>query len=221
MAFRVVVVEDDLLVREGVRALLAASPDLEIAAACGDLDAAYEAVEAERPDVVLTDIQMPPTKTDEGIRLANRLKETHPDVGVVVLSQFDEAAYALALFERGARGRGYLLKQRLADLDQLVIAIREVAGGGTVVDTLVVDKLVAARAQAPRSALAWLTPRETEVLAEMAQGKSNAAIAASVSLTVRAVEKHINAIFSKLSLAEEADLNRRVKAVLMFLAEQR
>ena len=219
MSLRVVLAEDNYLVREGVRRLLEAQGGVEIVAACGDLDALLAAVAAQAPDVVLTDIRMPPTGTDEGIRAAARLRQTHPGVGVVVLSQYDEPAYALALLEGGSGGRAYLLKERVSDPEHLVGAIREVAAGGSVIDSKVVEALVASRSRATQSPLAWLTSRERDVLAEMAQGKNNAAIAASLSLTVRAVEKHINAIFSKLPLAEDREADRRVKAVLLFLAE--
>ena len=217
---RVILAEDNFLVREGVQRLLEIQDGVEVAAACGDLDSLLEAVERERPHVVLTDIRMPPTGTDEGIRAASRLGKTHPQVGVVVLSQYDDPAYALALLEHGSSRRAYLLKERVSDPDQLLHAIREVARGGSVIDPKVVEALVAARSRASQSPLAWLTAREREVLAEMAQGKNNAAIATALSLTVRAVEKHINSIFSKLPLAEEEDVDRRVKAVLLFLAEQ-
>jgi DNA-binding NarL/FixJ family response regulator len=218
MTVRVVLAEDDLLVREGIRALLAGRPELEIVASCRDLDSTVRAVVEHDPDVVLTDIRMPPAKSDEGIQLARSLRETHPRLGVVVLSNYDEPAYALALLEGGTARRAYLLKENLADPEGLVRAIEEVARGGSVIDPRVVDALVAARLRAEDSPLGTLTPREREVLAAMAQGKSNPAIAASLSLSVRAVEKHINAIFSKLMLAEESDVNRRVKAVLIFLS---
>jgi DNA-binding NarL/FixJ family response regulator len=141
-------------------------------------------------------------------------------MGVVVLSQHDEAEYALALLERGSEGRAYLLKERVSDLDQLVGAITEVARGGSVIDPKVVESLVAAKSRAEESPLSVLTPRETEVITEMAQGKTNSAIAAALFLTERAVEKHINSIFSKLGLSGERDVHRRVKAVLLFLSEK-
>ena len=169
--------------------------------------------------MVVTDIRMPPTGTDEGIRAADELRERHPDVGVVVLSQYAEPAYALEFLDGGSRGRAYLLKERVSDIGQLAAAIREVANGGSVIDPVVVDALVAARSRAADSPLRRLTPRETEILAEMAQGKNNAAVAASLVLSERAVEKHINSIFSKLALSAEPDVHRRVKAVLLFLAE--
>jgi DNA-binding NarL/FixJ family response regulator len=218
MPLRVVIAEDNFLIREGVRELLATAPDVEVVASCGDMDSLLEAVEREKPDVVLTDIRMPPTETDEGIRAAEKLRDSNPDMGVVVLSQYDEPDYALALLERGARGRGYLLKQRVSDLDQLVAALREVARGGSVIDPKIVEGLVAARSKAD-SPLDQLTAREREVLSEMAQGKNNAAIAAALVLTERAIERHINSIFSKLGLTQEKDVHRRVKAVLLFLAQ--
>jgi DNA-binding NarL/FixJ family response regulator len=219
MGLRVVLAEDNLLVREGVASLLAAQEGVTVAATCGDLEALLRAVAGARPDAVLTDIRMPPTGTDEGLRAAERLRRTHPGLGVVVLSQYDEPAYAVRLLDGGSAGRAYLLKERVSDPAQLVGALREVARGGSVIDPKVVEALVAARARAARSPLAWLTAREREVLAQMAQGKTNAAIGAALHLTVRAVEKHINALFSKLPLAETPDADRRVTAVLLFLAE--
>ncbi|HEX2027440.1 MAG TPA: response regulator transcription factor [Nitriliruptorales bacterium] len=219
MSLRVVLAEDSYLVREGVRLLLDSHPDLELVAVCDDFGSLMDAVEEHDPDVVLTDIRMPPTGTDEGIRAAEQLRETHPTTGVVVLSQFADPAYALALFERGSARRAYLLKERVSDVDQLLGAIREVAAGGSVVDPKVVEELVAARSRRTGSLLARLTPREREVLAEIAQGKNNAAIAASLFLTERAVEKHINSIFSKLDLSDVQEIHRRVRAVLLFLAE--
>jgi DNA-binding NarL/FixJ family response regulator len=219
MAIRIVLAEDNYLVREGVRRLLATRDDVVVVAACEDLDSLYAAVESESPDVVLTDIRMPPGGVDEGIQAAARLRETHPEVGVVVLSQFAEPEYALALLAAGSARRGYLLKERVDDLDQLVAAIREVAAGGSVVDPKVVDALVSAKTREERSRLAALTPREREILAEMAQGKNNAAIAASLVITERSVEKYINSIFQKLGLTWEAESHRRVKAVLLYLAE--
>ena len=219
MAIRVVVAEDSLIVREGLRELLARSPSLEVAGAYGDLDAVLEGVERHRPDVVLTDIRMPPSNTDEGIRLAKRLRERHPSTGVVLLSQYAEPLYVLAFLEHGSDRRGYLLKERIHDRGQLVSAIDTVAAGGSVIDPKVVELLVEGKARAERSPLAELTPREREVLAEMAEGKSNAMIAESLVLTKGAVEKHINAIFMKLRLAESEDVSKRVKATLMFLAD--
>ena len=220
MAVRIVLAEDNYLVREGVRTLVETEPDLEVVGVCEDYDTLIAAVESESPDVVVTDIRMPPTGTDEGIRAAEVLRETHPDMGVVVLSQYSEPAYALAFLEGGSKGRAYLLKERVSDIGQLAGAIREVAGGGSVIDPEVVDALVAARAKPADSPLHRLTAREGEILSEMAQGKNNAAVAASLVLSERAVEKHINSIFSKLALSQEPDVHRRVKAVLLFLSVQ-
>jgi len=216
VSLRLVLAEDNLLAREGLRGLLGGVPELTLAAVCATYDELIAAVDEHQPDVVLTDIRMPPTGTDEGIRAAARLRRTHPRVGVVVLSQYDDPEFALALLDEGSRGRGYLLKERMSHRDQLVGAITEVANGGSVVDPKIVDVLV--RGHGSRSPLAGLTPRERDVLAEMATGKDNTAIASSLVLTVRAVEKHINGIFSKLGLAEEREVHRRVKAVLLYLA---
>lgn len=220
MAIRVVLAEDNYLVREGVAKLIAGEDDLELCAACADYDSLLAAFETERPDVVITDIRMPPTGTDEGIRAANELRKRSPDTGVVVLSQYSEPAYALSFLEEGSRGRAYLLKERVSDIDQLADAIREVARGGSVIDPEVVDALVTARAKPAGSPLRLLTPRETEILSEMATGKNNAAVAGALILSERAVEKHINSIFSKLGLSQEPDVHRRVKAVLLFLSAQ-
>lgn len=217
MTIRVVLAEDSYIVREGVKLLIETSDELELVGVCEDLDQLLEAVESEAPDVVLTDIRMPPTGTDEGIRAAEQLRETHPEVGVVVLSAYAEPAYALSLFEEGSSGRAYLLKERVSDLDQLLDAVRQVAEGGSVIDPKVVEALVASRSRSATSPVEKLTPREREVLGEMAQGKNNAAIAGSLVLTERAVEKHINSIFSKLGLSAEKDTHRRVRAVLLFL----
>ena len=220
MPIRLVLAEDHFLVREGVRRLIETEPELDLVASCGDLPALLAAIEEHRPDVVLTDIRMPPTGTDEGIQAADRLRELRPDAGVVVLSQYADPQYALAFLEHGSRGRAYLLKERVSDLSQLLGAIRAVARGESYIDPSVIDALVSARSRSANSPLRHLTPRETEILSEMAQGKNNAAIAASLILSDRAVEKHIGSIFSKLGLTEEQDVNRRVKAVLLFLAEQ-
>jgi DNA-binding NarL/FixJ family response regulator len=216
---RVVVAEDATLVREGIRRLLEAEPDIELVAACEDLPSLLEAIEVERPDVVLTDIRMPPTSQDEGIQVAERLRRTSPETGVLVLSQFAAPEYALALLEQGADRRGYLLKDRVGDAAQLAGAIREVARGGSVIDPKIVDALVTARTRTD-SPLDELTPRERETLEEMAQGKNNAAIAASLVITEQSVEKVIHSIFRKLGVAWQADANRRVKAVLLYLAER-
>jgi DNA-binding NarL/FixJ family response regulator len=220
MALRVVLAEDNALLREGLSRLIAAQPDLELAGTCADLPGLLAAVDEEPPDVVVTDIRMPPSGTDEGIRAANTVRERHPGVGVVVLSQYANPDYALALLEGGSARRAYLLKERVGDVEELLGAIREVARGGSVVDPKVVDALVTATSRAVKSDLDRLTPREGEILGEMATGKSNAAIASSLILSERAVEKHTNSIFSKLGLTEEPDVNRRVKAVLLYLAER-
>jgi DNA-binding NarL/FixJ family response regulator len=219
MTIRVLVAEDNYLVREGVTRLLATEPDVEVVGACEDLDGLLAAVAADPPDVVLTDIRMPPTGTDEGVRAANELRSSHPEVGVVVLSQYVEPGYALALLEDGSERRAYLLKERVSDVDQLLHAIREVAAGGSVIDPKVVEALVAARSRRRDSPIEHLTPREREVLAEMAQGRNNAAVAGALGLSERAVEKHINSVFAKLALSEEPDAHRRVKAVLVYLAD--
>lgn len=216
MTVRVVLAEDNLLAREGLRSILERAPELTVVAVCDDYDALLAAVDEHRPDVVLTDIRMPPTNTDEGVRAAARFRRTHPSTGVVVISQYDDPEFALALLEDGSRARAYLLKERMSDPAQLVSAVVEVSRGGSVVDPKVVDALV--RGRGTRSPLALLTPREQDVLAEMATGKDNAAIAATLVLTVRAVEKHINGIFAKLGLAEEREVHKRVKAVLLHLA---
>jgi DNA-binding NarL/FixJ family response regulator len=216
---RVVVAEDSLIVREGLQRLLAASPSIDVVATCGDLDTLLEAIELERPDVVLTDIRMPPTNTEEGIRLAARLRESHRGVGVVVLSQYSDPTYVLSLFEAGSDGRGFLLKDRIHNRGELISAIDTVARGGSVIDPKIVEVLVAAKSRAERSPLSSLTPRERQVLAQIAEGKSNTAIAASLVLTKRAIEKHINSIFLKLDLASAKDTSKRVKATLLFLAE--
>ncbi len=217
---RVVLAEDNYLLREGLAQLLGMSDEVELVAVCGDLPQLERAIAETDPDAVVTDIRMPPTGTDEGLRAAERLRTERPGVGVVVLSQYAEPEYALGLLKDGAAGRAYLLKERVSDMDQLVHAIREVARGGSVIDSAVVEALVAARASAKDSPLRELTPRESEVLSQVAQGRNNAGIAAALSLTDRAVEKHINAIFSKLGLSEHPDTHRRVKAALVYLAER-
>jgi DNA-binding NarL/FixJ family response regulator len=219
VAIRIVLAEDSYLVREGVRRLLETQADLEVAAVCEDLDSLLAAVATERPDVVVTDIRMPPSGQDEGIRAARELRETSPEVGVVVLSQHADPGYALALLESGADRRAYLLKERVDELEQLVAAIRTVAAGGSVVDPKVVEALVAARTGAAPSPLDELTPRELDVLREMAEGRNNAAIAASLVLSERSVEKVIHSIFLKLGLGWETAVHKRVKAVLLYLAD--
>jgi DNA-binding NarL/FixJ family response regulator len=219
MALRLVLAEDNLLVREGLQQLLSEAEGLEVVAVCADLDSLLEAIDEQRPDVVVTDIRMPPTRTNEGIRVAASLRESDPGIGVVVLSQYSEPAYVLQLLEEGSDGRGYLLKERVHDRGQLSTAIRTVAAGGSVIDPKLVEVLVGARAAAERSPLQELTAREREVLSEIAEGKSNAAIAESLVLTKRAVEKHINSIFMKLNLADAEDVSKRVTATLVFLSD--
>lgn len=213
-----VLAEDNALLREGVSRLIEADEELELAGVARDLPELLTLVEAVEPHVVVTDIRMPPTGTDEGIQAAAWLREHRPGVGVVVLSQYTAPAYALALLEEGSAGRAYLLKEHVAGANELSRAIKIVASGGSVIDPLVVDELVRARARRPKSDLEWLTPRESEILGEMAQGKSNGAIAKALGVSERAVEKHSNAIFSKFGLSEEHDVNRRVKAVLLYLS---
>ena len=215
---RVVVAEDSYLVRQGIRMLLETDPNLDLTAFCASLDELLAATADGQVDVVVTDIRMPPRNTDEGIRAACRLRETHPEIGVVVLSQHDEPEYALKLLEGGSARRAYLLKDSLTTPANLLGAVREVAHGGSVIDPGVVDRLVRARSAVDGSPLRELSPRERGVLSEMAQGRNNDAIAAACHLSVRMVEKHINAIFSKLGLTEDAEVHRRVTAVLIYLS---
>jgi len=220
MSIRVVIAEDNYLVREAVTRLLDGVDDVEVAGVCDDYDSLLAAVDEHGPDVVITDIRMPPTGTDEGVRAAAELRSSHPELGVVVLSQYVDPQYALELFDRGSERRAYLLKERVSDVDQLVRAVREVAHGGSVIDPKVVETLVQARSQRADSPIRHLTPRELDVLGEMAQGRNNASVAAALGLSERAVEKHINSVFSKLGLSEEPEVHRRVKAVLLYLADR-
>src|SRR3954462_11956084 len=205
---RVVVADDSYLVREALGYLLDSDPRVELIARCEDGDELERVVEAERPDVVVTDIRMPPSGDDEGIAFANRLRRTHPEIGVVVVSLYADPRYGLALLGEGSDGRAYLLKDRLRDREHLIAAVYEVAGGGSVVDAKVVEALISARTPGD-SPLDELTRRELEILGEMAQGKSNQAIAETLFLSKRAVEKHINSIFMKLGLTEAQDVSRR------------
>jgi DNA-binding NarL/FixJ family response regulator len=217
---RVVLADDSFLLREGLERLLATVPDLEVVGSCGDFDALLAMAGELRPDAVLTDIRMPPTHTDEGVRAALLIRTAHPDTGVVVLSQHASPSYAFALLGGATTtGIGYLLKDRVSDVQQIAGALRTVATGGSVVDPLVVQELIAARRVLADSPLATLSERELEVLAAMAEGLSNAAIAARTYAAERTVEKHINTIFTKLTLPSEPDTNRRVKAVLVYLSE--
>jgi DNA-binding NarL/FixJ family response regulator len=218
MSLRVVVAEDSMLVREGIRLVLDRQPELEVVAACADLPELLAAVDRDAPDVVVTDVRMPPSSSDEGIQAAARFRRTHPGLGVVVLSQYAEPGYANALLDGGSAGRAYLLKERVSDPGQIAAAVRAVASGGSVIDPAVVEVLVTASRRGRSAPLESLTPRELEVLDQVAQGKSNAAVASALFLSERAVEKHINALFAKLGLGPEPDINRRVKAVLLHLS---
>lgn len=217
---RVVFAEDNYLVREGTAALLTNTPEIDLVGTATDFEELLLAVDELRPDAVLTDIRMPPTNTTEGIDAARKIRGEHPEIGVVVLSQFAEEEYAYELLKDGAAGLGYLLKERVADVTELVRALSEVASGGSVLDPKVVEALVSAKDRMAHSPLAKLTDREREVLEHMAQGQNNAAIAKSLFLTERAVEKHINSLFHKLALSEEPEVHRRVMAVLAFLRER-
>ena len=216
---RVALAEDHVLLREGISRLVSGNEDFELVGVASDLPQLLAVVAEQRPDVVVTDIRMPPTGTDEGIKAAAWIYQNYPHTGVVVLSQYVAPAYAVALLEHGSAGRAYLLKERVSSVDELARAIRTVARGGSVIDPRVVDELVRSRTSERQPGLSALTPRESEILAEMAQGKTNSAIAATLFVTERAVEKHTNSIFAKMGLSEEKDVNRRVKAVLVFLSQ--
>lgn len=218
---RVVLGEDSYLAREGISRALEAAEEIELVASGGTLDELLQAVDRLEPDVVLSDVRMPPNHTDEGIRLANELRRSHPAIGVVILSQHADALYALALFDDGSDGRGYLLKDRVRDQAELSRALLEVARGGTVVDAKIVNELLAVRRQRETTGLETLTDREQEILALVAEGRSNGDIAETLVVTKRAVEGHINSIFSKLELGDPEKVDRRVKAALLFLTAQR
>ena len=211
--------DDSLLVREALERIIEREPAVELVASCGDGAALFAAVERERPAVVITDVRMPPRFEDEGIALARQLRRSHPQVGVVVLSQYADPRLALTLLEEGSDGRAYLLKERVHDRRQLIAAIETVAHGGSLMDARVVETMLEQRRRDAASPLGELSPRELEILGEIAQGKSNARIAEELVLTKRAVEKHINAIFLKLGLSHAEDVSRRVKAALIYLAE--
>jgi DNA-binding NarL/FixJ family response regulator len=217
MAIRVVLGEDSFIAREGIVRALEAIDGVELVASCGDFDELLAAVDDTRPDIVLTDIRMPPSNTDEGIRLAGELRASHPEIGVVVLSQHAEPVYAAALFEHGSDRRAYLLKERLKSREDLAGALHEVAAGGSVVDPRIVEELLGMQRRREDARLDQLTPRELEILGLIAEGKSNSAIADELVITKRAVERHINAIFWKLGLGDSDDVSRRVKAVLVYL----
>jgi DNA-binding NarL/FixJ family response regulator len=217
---RVAIAEDSYVIREFLTTTLSSTPEVDLVAVCTNGKELATAIDSSDPDVVLTDIRMPPSGAEEGVRIAARLRESHPRIGVVVLSQYAEPAYAIGLLRDGTGGRAYLLKERIRDKEELVRAINAVARGGSVIDPIIVDVLIDARSHAAKSQLSELTPRERQLLAEIAAGKSNGAIAQSLVLTKRAVEKHVNSIFSKLNLPESEDVSRRVKATLIFLAEE-
>ena len=219
MPIRVILAEDNYLAREGIVSVLESIEDVDLLAAYGDLETVRNAIESARPDVVVTDIRMPPSHSDEGIRLADELRTTQPETGVVVLSQHTDPLYAIALFDQGAARRAYLLKERVRDRAELGRAIREVAHGGSVVDPRIVEGLLSVHTgRSARTPLEELTPRELEILGLIAEGRSNSAIAEALVVTKRAVERHINAIFRKLELEESDDISRRVKAALLYLA---
>jgi DNA-binding NarL/FixJ family response regulator len=219
-AIRVVIADDSYLVREALGHVLVGADGIELVASCSDRGTLRAAIDAEQPDVVVTDIRMPPSQSDEGLQIAAELRRTHPEIGVVVLSQHADPRYGVALIDGGSDGRAYLLKERIQHRRQLVNAIETVAQGGSVMDAKVVERLITERARAERSPLAELTPRELEILVFVAQGESNQGIADELVLTKRAVEKHINAIFFKLGLSESLEVSRRVKAALIYLAER-
>ncbi|WP_214109340.1 response regulator transcription factor [Acrocarpospora catenulata] len=220
MTLRVVIAEDSLLVREGVERVLSRDPELRVVAACADLPGLLAAVDEHEPDVVVTDVRMPPTSTDEGIQAATKLRAARPHTGVVVLSQYAEPSYATMLLAAGSAGRAYLLKERVGEPGQLVEAVRAVARGGSIIDPVVVEGILADSMKRRASPLAALTPRERDVLAQIAQGKSNAAVGETLYLSEKSVEKHISVVFAKLGLESTPEVNRRVLAVLLYLAEQ-
>jgi DNA-binding NarL/FixJ family response regulator len=214
-----VLADDAYLVRLALKHLFEGIPAITIVGECEDAGAVAPLLDEQRADLLITDIRMPPSAEDEGIRLAGRLRESHPGLGVIVLSTFAEVRYALKLFESGSDGRGYLLKDRIRDRRQVLEAVRTVAGGGSVIDSTIVADLVSSQAARQRSRIDRLTPREVQTLALVAEGQSNAAIAESLVLTKRAVEKHVNAIFAKLELGDPDHVSRRVKAALLYLAD--
>jgi DNA-binding NarL/FixJ family response regulator len=218
MAVRVALADDSFLAREALAGMLSEMPEVELVATCRDADELRAVVDEAKPDIVLTEIPMPPSMTDEGLRLAAELRETHPETAVIALSDECDPAYALALLESGADRRAYLLKERLHSKRQLLAAIETVSRGGSVIDAKVVEGLIDRRNDARRSPLADLTPEERATLVEMARGASNAAIARRLSITQRVVERHIHTIFEKLELPSTPEVNRRVRAVLMYLA---
>jgi DNA-binding NarL/FixJ family response regulator len=220
MAVRVVLGEDSFLAREAIEGVLQRADGIELVAACSDLDSLRAVIDETLPDVVVTDIRMPPDNSDEGIRLAAELRSRHPKIGVVVLSQHAEPIYATTLFEEGSERRAYVLKESVKDQAELSRALKTVAEGGSVVDPIVVEQLVEARRRREDAHLDALTPRELEILGMIAEGQSNAAIAEKLVVTKRAVERHINSIFLKLDLRDAEDVSRRVMAALRYLAGQ-
>jgi DNA-binding NarL/FixJ family response regulator len=216
---RVIAAEKSFVMRQVLTSTLESAPEVELVAVCSDRAELDAAIVSERPQVLITAIRMPPSGTDEGIQVASRLRESDPDVGVVVLSQYAEPEHAFALFESGSDGRAYLLKERIRSRTELIRAIEAVAGGGSVMDPEIVDALIEARTRRARSPLGELTPREQELLGEIAAGNSNRAIAESLGLTKGAVEKHVHSIFTKLGLPEDQEVSRRVKATLIYLSE--
>jgi DNA-binding NarL/FixJ family response regulator len=216
---RVAFADDSLLMREALDHVLGAADEMEVVASCGDRDSLLAAIEAERPDVVVTDIRMPPTNRDEGLQVAEMLRRERPNIGVVLLSHFADPQYGIALLDQGSDGRAYLLKERIQYRGQLVSAIKTVAQGGSMIDPKVVEALIVESHRSERSQLAELTPRELEILGFVAGGRSNQAIADELVVTKRAVEKHINEIFRKLGLNAAPDISQRVKATLIYLAE--
>ncbi|HET9826893.1 MAG TPA: response regulator transcription factor [Nocardioidaceae bacterium] len=218
MKTRLVLGEDNALLREGMRGLLSATDEVEVVAACSDLDSILESIDTLRPDVVLTDIRMPPTGTDEGVQVARHCRSRHPSTGVILLSQYVDPAYVRSLLESGSAGRGYLLKERVSDVEELIRAVTAVAAGGSVVDPQVIEHLVRTGVSRGNANVARLSPRELEVLAEMSRGRNNTAIAASLFIGQRAVEKHINSIFAKLGVGVGDESHPRVRAVLLYLS---
>jgi DNA-binding NarL/FixJ family response regulator len=218
MPIRVLLGEDNALLREGMRGLLDSADGVELVGTCADLPSMLEGIDTLAPDVVLTDIRMPPRWVDEGVQVARHCRRTHPGTGVVLLSQYVEPGYVRSLLESGSAGRGYLLKERVADVDELLDAVTAVAQGGSVVDPQVVEQLVKVGVSRGNANVSRLSARELEVLAEMSRGHNNAAIAATLFITQRAVEKHINSIFSKLGVSSGDETHPRVRAVLLYLS---
>jgi DNA-binding NarL/FixJ family response regulator len=217
---RIVLADDSYLVREGTRMLLEDTGRISVVGTAADAEELVAKVAELTPDVVITDIRMPPHHDTEGIEAAHRIREAHPDIGVVVLSQYADGGYALQLFNDGTERLGYLLKERVGDLDELLNAVETVAGGGSIIDPQIVEVLVASRARQARSPLRTLTSRESEVLREMARGRNNAGVAVALHISESAVEKHVSQIFSKLAISEQPQTSRRVAAVLTFLSSE-